>query len=54
MLVAENNPSETQLEALADRYDDVISDVAKHCRDNPSDALWKGVLKPAMEAALVR
>jgi TonB family protein len=54
MLVAENNPSEAQLETLADRYDDVVSDVAKHCRDNPADALWKGVLKPAMEAALVR
>jgi TonB family protein len=53
MLVAESNPSEAQLAVLNTRYDQVINDVARHCRDNPTDALWKAVLKPAMEAALV-
>ena len=53
MLIAENKPSEAQLAALNERYDQVINDVAKHCRDNPTDAFWKAVLKPALEAALV-
>ncbi len=52
MLVAENKLSESQVAVLNERYDDVINDVAKHCRDNPTDAFWKAVLKPALEASL--
>lgn len=52
MLIAENKFSEAQVAVLNERYDQVVTDVAKHCRENPTDAFWKAVLKPAMEAAL--
>jgi hypothetical protein len=52
MLIAENKLGEAQVAVLNQRYDDVINSVAKHCRDNPTDAFWKAVLKPALEASL--
>jgi hypothetical protein len=53
MLIAENKLGEAQVAVLNEKYDDIINDVAKHCRDNPDNAFWKAVLKPALEAALV-
>jgi TonB family protein len=52
MLIAENNLAEPQLTLLNERYDETINGIAKHCRDNPTDAFWKAVAKPALEAAL--
>lgn len=52
MLVAENKLSESQVALLNERYDDVVNEVAKHCRNNPTDRFSKAVLKPALEAAI--
>jgi TonB family protein len=52
MYAAATPLTEDQQKTLHDRYDQVLSDVARHCRDNPDEAFWQAVLKPAMDAAL--
>ena len=53
MLIAENNLGEAQVAVLNEKYDDVLSNVARQCRDNPGNAFWKEMLKPALETALI-
>jgi TonB family protein len=50
MLMTESSVSEPQMRALRERYDEIVSDAAKQCRDNQESLFWKDVLKPALEA----
>jgi TonB family protein len=50
--VAEAHPDAPQQERLRERYDDILEDAAKQCRDNPDSTFWSGILKPMMQAAL--
>lgn len=52
MYAAATPLTQDQQKTLHDRYDQVLAEVAKQCRDNPEEAFWKGALKPAMDAAL--
>jgi TonB family protein len=52
MLAAEMRLSDAQQAALRERYDDIVGDAAKQCRDAPDTAFWSGVLKPLLQAAL--
>lgn len=42
-----------QQQALRERYDDIVDEAAKQCRDNPDTVFWPSVLKPLLQAALV-
>lgn len=52
MLAADSPLSESQSASLRERYDELISDAIKQCRDNPEAAFWTAVLKPNLQAAL--
>jgi TonB family protein len=52
MLAAEMRLTAEQQSTLRDRYDDVVNDAAKQCRDTPDAAVWSVVLKPLMQGAL--
>jgi TonB family protein len=52
MLSAEMRLTDTQQATLRDRYDDIVSDAAKQCRDNADAAFWTGVLKPLLQGSL--
>ncbi|HUQ09258.1 MAG TPA: energy transducer TonB [Steroidobacteraceae bacterium] len=52
MYAAATPLTDDQKKTLHDRYDQLLSDAVKHCRDNPTDAFWQAVLKPAIDAAL--
>jgi TonB family protein len=49
---AEANPNEAQQQALRSRYDQLVDDAAKLCRDNPESAFWTGVFKPVLDGAV--
>ncbi len=40
--------------ALRPRYDDIVDDAAKQCRDNPDAQFWAGIFKPILQGALVQ
>jgi TonB family protein len=52
MLAAEMRLTEAQQTALRDRYDQIVSDAAKQCRDNTEAAFWPEVLKPLLQGSL--
>ena len=52
MLTAELRLTAEQQAALRDRYDQLISDAARQCRDNPEGPFWSGTLKPLLQGAL--
>jgi TonB family protein len=52
MLTAEMRLTAEQQATLRDRYDEVVNDAAKQCRDTPDAAFWSVVLKPLMQGAL--
>jgi TonB family protein len=52
MLTAELRLTAEQQAALRDRYDQLISDAARQCRDNPDGPFWSGTLKPLLQGAL--
>jgi TonB family protein len=49
---AEARTEPAQQQALRGRYDAIVDDAAKQCRDNPDTVFWSGVLKPLLQAAL--
>lgn len=49
---AEARTEAAQRQALRERYDDIVDDVAKQCRDNPDTLVWPSVFKPLLQAAL--
>ena len=51
MLAAEMRLTEAQQAAMRERYDQIVNDAARQCRDTPDAAFWSGVLKPLMQAA---
>jgi TonB family protein len=52
MLAAESPLGDAQSQGLRERYDELLSDAVKQCRDNPEAAFWTAVLKPNLQAAL--
>jgi TonB family protein len=50
---AEARTEPAQQQALRERYDEIVNEAAKQCRDNPDTVFWPGVLKPLLQAALV-
>ena len=54
MFAAESQATPAQLTSLRERYSDIVSDAAGKCGDTPAELFWTGVLKPAMQAALVQ
>jgi hypothetical protein len=51
---AEARTEPAQQQSLRERYDEIVNEAAKQCRDNPETVFWPGVLKPMLEAALVK
>lgn len=43
-----------QVAALRPRYDDLVGEGAKQCRDNPDVPFWSGIFKPILQGALVQ
>lgn len=54
MYTAEANPTQAQQTELRSRYDDLVDDAAKQCRDNPGTAFWSGIFKPMLQAAVAQ
>jgi TonB family protein len=54
MYAAEANADQAQQQALRSRYDELVDDAAKQCRDNPDTAFWSGIFKPLLQAAAAR
>jgi TonB family protein len=52
MLAAESPLTEAQSQSLRERYDQLISDAIKQCRDDPEAAFWTAVFKPNLQSAL--
>jgi TonB family protein len=52
MLAADAALTEAQSANLRERYDELISDVVKQCRDTPDAAFYTAVFKPNLQAAL--
>jgi TonB family protein len=52
MLVAEMRLTDAQQATLRERYDEIVGDAARQCRDNSDAAFWSGVLKPLLQATL--
>ena len=48
---AEARTEPARQQALRERYDGVVDEAAKQCRDNPDTVFWAGVLKPLLQAA---
>lgn len=53
-LLASEGVDAAQVNALRPRYDDLVNDGAKQCRDNPDALFWTGVFKPILQSALVQ
>jgi TonB family protein len=52
MLAAETPLTADQQAVLRERYDQVVNDAARACRDNQEGLFWSDVMKPALQAAL--
>lgn len=52
MYMTEAQLSETQQASLRPRYDGILDEVAKQCRDNAEAAFWAAVMKPALQASI--
>jgi hypothetical protein len=52
MLAAETPLTADQQAVLRERYDQVVNDAARACRDNQEGLFWSEVMKPALQAAL--
>jgi TonB-like protein len=51
---AEAKPEAAQQQALRERYDSIVDEAAKQCRDNAESLFWAGIMKPLLQAALVQ
>lgn len=51
LLGAETPLTAEQQQVLREHYDQIVSDAARQCRDDPTAAVWSTVLKPAMRTA---
>jgi TonB family protein len=52
MLIAQSTLDEAQLQRFNAEYDQIVTDAADHCDDNPEDLFLSSALKPAMEKRL--
>jgi TonB family protein len=52
MFMTEAQLNETQQASLRPRYDGILDDVAKQCRDNAEASFWSAVMKPALQASI--
>jgi hypothetical protein len=54
MMSAEPNVNGEQLKTLRERYDPIVSQAAKQCRDDPAAPFWSGVMKPSLLTGLTQ
>ncbi len=52
MFTTEARPDAAQQQGLRERYDDIVNDAVKQCRDLPDSPVWESVMKPLLQGAL--
>jgi hypothetical protein len=52
MFTTEARPDAAQQQAIRERYDDLVNDAVKQCRDQPEAPVWANVFKPLLQSAL--
>ena len=52
MYTAEAQLDATRQQALRERYDDLVNETVKQCRDNQDALAWEGIMKPLLQGAI--